>query len=232
MGNDKHADPQAYDDESPQHRVTLPGYWVGRYPVTVGQFRGFVEGSGYYLENETGLQNPDDYPMTDVTWYDAVSYCWWLAVRSGVRVILPSEAEWEKAARGTDGRNYPWGDEWDPRRCSTFKGGGQGTTPVGQYPKGASPYGCLDMAGNVWEWTRSLWGGEWEEPEYGYPYNPNDGRENLDAPGNVSRVLRGGSWDYTRDDARCAVRYWFFPDFWLDLIGFRVVVSPISTSGL
>ena len=101
------------------------------------------------------------------------------------------------------------------------------TTPVGKYASGASPYGCLDMAGNVWEWTSSLWGEDWEKPKFGYPYNPDDGRENVDAPDSVRRVLRGGSFFNLRRSVRCAYRCYFVPDSRFDLFGFRVL-SPGS----
>jgi len=146
MGSDKGRDPQAYDDELPQHRVMLPGYWIGRYPVTVAQFRAFVEASGYQPKDSDSLNGPDNHPVVYVTWHDALPFCRWLSERTGLPVTLPSEAEWEKAARGTDGRIYPWGNgPPDESRCN-FAGGR--TTPVGRYsPKGDSPYGCVDMAG-------------------------------------------------------------------------------------
>ncbi len=106
------------------------------------------------------------------------------------------------------------------------------TTPVGIFPGGASPYGCLDMAGNVWEWTRSLWGKDWEKSEFKYPYVVGDGRENLDASEEVCRVLRGGAFDLSANYVRCAARFRNSPNDWFRLIGFRVVASPPSTSEL
>jgi formylglycine-generating enzyme required for sulfatase activity len=129
-----------------------------------------------------------------VSWHDAVAYCNWLAEVTGKPYHLPSEAEWEKGGRGSDGRIYPWGNQWDAKRCNSEEGSKGGTTPVGAYPHGASPHGLLDMAGNVWEWTRSLWGEDWQKPSFKYPYDPDDGREDLNAPASVCRVLRGGSW--------------------------------------
>jgi formylglycine-generating enzyme required for sulfatase activity len=120
-----------------------------------------------------------------VTWHDAMAYCRWLARVTGRAYRLPSEAEWEKAARGTDGRIWPWGNKWDSKRCNSREGGPGNTTPVGQYsPQGDSPYGCVDMAGNVWEWTLSLL--------KDYPYDPKDGREDAQAEGR--RRLRGGAF--------------------------------------
>ncbi len=126
----------------------------------------------------------------------SLAYASWLAKTTGQRWRLPSEAEWEKAARGTDGRIYPWGDTFDKTRCNTDESGIGTTTPVGRYPNGESPYHVQDMAGNVWEWTSSLY-----QP---YPYRKNDGRENLNSTDN--RVLRGGSWVSNSRDARAAYR--------------------------
>jgi formylglycine-generating enzyme required for sulfatase activity len=135
---------------------------------------------------------------------------------------LPSEAEWEKGARGPDGHIFPWGDQWSPKRCKTLGSGKFGTTPVGTYPEGASPYGLLDMAGNVLEWTISLWGSDSKVPAFKYPYDPHDGRENLEAGDAVKRVVRGGDFFTPEWYARCAYRNGFTPDFRNMLTGFRV----------
>jgi len=119
---------------------------------------------------------------------------------------------------------YPWGNEWDATKCNTFESGLGGTTPVGMYPEGASPYGVLDLAGNVWEWTRSEF--------KGCPYRPDDGRENLDAGDAVLRVLRGGAFDFNRGFARCAYRYRNDPNYNWHYYGFRVVVSRAEPPGV
>ena len=171
-----------------------------------------------------------------MTWHDARAYCEWLTERwrkegkitAEEEVRLPTEAEWEKAARGTDGRIYPWGNKWEEIRCNTAGSGISGTCVVGMYSNGASPFGCLDMAGNVREWTSSLWGKFWSKTDYKYPYDPADGRENLKAGDDVLRVLRGGSWDSYWLNAQCSYRSRYNPDFRDVSIGFRVLVSPIS----
>ena len=122
---------------------------------------------------------------------------------------------------------WPWGDEWDETRCNTRELGLGDTTPVGIFPQGASPYGCLDMVGNVWEWTTSLWGRDWSEPEFKYPYDSTDGRENPEVGDEVPRVIRGGAFYSDRRTARCACRWSGSQLVWGDF-GFRVVVFPIS----
>jgi formylglycine-generating enzyme required for sulfatase activity len=217
MGSELAQDPQAYSDELHRHRVTLPGYWIGRYPVTVAQFRIFLAETG---RGDAGhrLSGPDTHPMRLVAWHEARAYCRWLSERTGWSVTLPSEAEWEKAARGTDGRLYPWGNA--PPNATLCNAGNRwgDTTPVGTYsPQGDSPYGCADMAGNVWEWTRSLY--------RDYPYNPDDGRENPESSGGW--VLRGGAFSTLRAYVRCAYRFGVDPnDRYLDYGGFRIVVTP------
>ena len=208
------------------HQITLPSYKMGKYPVTVGQFRRFVEVSGYKPRDSDCLRGIPNHPVVRVTWHDARAYCQWLTgvwraegkIDPGEDVRLPSEAEWEKAARGAaDRRAYPWGDAWHEEYCNSDDLGVNGTTPVGIFPEGASPYGCLDMAGNVWEWTRSLF--------KGYPYQAEDGRENLEAGAEGLRVVRGGSFRYCRNYARCASRDGNVPSSGDGYLGFRVMVS-------
>jgi formylglycine-generating enzyme required for sulfatase activity len=170
-----------------------------------------------------------------VSWHDALAYCKWLTVRlqewSGTpeslatllrtedrRVILPSEAEWEKAARGTDGRVYPWGKDPDPDRANYSATGTETTNAVGCFSGGASPYGVEELSGNVWEWTRSLW------DEYPYPLEriARRKREDLQAPVEESRVLRGGAFWYGHQYVRCAVRYGYVARVVYFGIGFRV----------
>jgi toxoflavin biosynthesis protein ToxD len=166
--------------------------------------------------------------VVNVSWYDAKDYCDWLSEVTGRRYSLPSEAEWEKGARGTDGRIYPWGNQWDATRCNSKESGPHETTSVHAYPQGASPDGLLDMAGNVWGWTRSLWGKKMERPDYRYLYRPTDGREDLDAGQEIRRVLRGGAFYNSRRNVRCAHRLRLDPDLSHRLIGFQVVVLPAS----
>jgi formylglycine-generating enzyme required for sulfatase activity len=204
--------------------VTLPGYWIGRTPVTVAQFRAFARDDSQ-VDASRLPDGRDDHPVVGVTWHDAIAYCRRLGERRGLQVTLPSEAEWEKAARGTDGRVYPWGNQKpDERRCNYNRNIGD-TTPVGQYsPLGDSPYGCVDMAGNVWEWTRSLY--------RDYPYDPKDGREDMDAGDDGRRVLRGGAFYFSGRYMRCACRY-VAPPYLRDLyLGFRVVCGVPHASGL
>ena len=209
------------DVERPLHKVHLERYQIAQIPITNAQYRLFLAATGVIAPKDwDGDEIPpglERHPVTTVTWHDALDYCRWLSAMTGKPITLPSEAEWEKAARGPDAREYPWGAAWEEGRCNSEELGLRDTTPVGAFPKGASPYGCLDMAGNVWEWTRSLL--------KAYPYIPDDGRENLGASDSVLRALRGGSYYGNANAARCAYRFWREPYLGFRDIGFRVVVS-------
>jgi formylglycine-generating enzyme required for sulfatase activity len=222
MGSDPTKDKDAEEIEQPQHTLYLPDYHLAKTPLTNAQYAAFVQATGHEQpEHWKGGKPPsgkEDHPVVWVSWHDAVAYYRWLSEVTGRPYRLPSEAEWEKGARGTDGRLWPWGNEWDAKRCNTIESGKGDTTPVGAYPQGASPYGLLDMAGNVWEWTRSV--------VKSYPYDPDDGREDLEAEG--ARVLRGGSWSNIQFYARCVERDWYYPDDSLDTFGFRLV-SPVGS---
>ncbi len=207
-------------DERPLHRVHLDTFHIARVPITNAQYKPFVKATGQEppVHWEDGRVPPgkETHPVVNVSWYDAMAFCEWLSGVTGKPITLPSEAQWEKAARGTDGRKYPWGNEEPtPDLCNFGKNIGD-TTPVGKYsPQGDSPYGCVDMAGNVWEWTRSLY--------KDYPYDPTDGRESLEA--DTRRVLRGGALNLAADIVRCALRYyWYYPDYRYNY-GFRVVAN-------
>jgi formylglycine-generating enzyme required for sulfatase activity len=230
MGSDPSQDEDARDSEQPQHSLHLPGYTIAKTPVTNAQYLAFVQATNQKPPEHWNRGKPPgdkaDHPVVYVSWQEAVAYCEWLAETTGRAYRLPGEAEWEKAARGTDGRIWPWGNEWDPKRPNSEEGGRRDTTPVGQYsPRGDSPYGCVDMAGNVQEWTLSLWGGGWEEPEFRYPYDPEDGRQNLGAGNEVRRVMRGGAFDLSQGNVRCADRNRHYPVYRLINLGFRVCVA-------
>jgi formylglycine-generating enzyme required for sulfatase activity len=225
------------DSEKPQHVLYLPDFYIGRYPVTVKEFREYVEASGKQPGDTDRLAGPSDHPVVRVSWHEAVAYARWYGY------TLPSEAEWEKSARGTDGRRYPWGNEWQTEHANTYeywreqrnllkklfrRFRGFSTTEVGRFsPAGDSPFGCTDMAGNVWEWTWSIWGKDPREPEFGYPYQPHDGRE--DESSDHLRVLRGGAFGRDHGSARCSYRGRGAPDFRSGHVGFRVVVLPFSS---
>jgi len=233
------SDPHAMDGEKPQQQLTLPTYQIGKTEVTNAQFRPFVTGDGYTNPaywDAVGWQwrvknqlvepeywrdtrwNGDQQPVVGVSWYEAMAYSRWLSAQTGQRFDLPTDAEWEKAARGSDGRIYPWGDSWDAKQAHGEDRDGNQARPVGQYPSGASPYGALDMAGNVAEWTRSA-----DRP---YPYDPNDGRESGIDPAHNRFTLRGGSWSDAAHSLRAAARSADWPDFDTMVVGFRLVRHP------
>ncbi len=252
-----------------EHELTLPTYYIARYPVTVAQFDLFVEAGGYgvarywreakdarrWIEGRVSgygddepRDRPVDYgepfnlpnhPLVGVTWYETLAYCRWLTeqLRDGTQtpeplatrlrkdrwwVALPSEAEWEKAAgwNGDKKQRYPWGDDADLERANCNDTGIGTTSAVGCFSDGASPYKVEDLSGNVWEWTRSIY--------TSYPYDGQDGREDLAAGDDVSRVLRGGAFYHYSGFVRCAYRLRNQPLYRHSFFGFRVVVAPPS----
>lgn len=232
MGSDVARDRLAYDNERwgagrAQGQVVLEAYFIGRYEVTVAQFRAFVEATGFGAD-PAALQAPPDHPVTSISWPDALAYAGWLkatlagwpqtpaplarALRDGWRVGLPSEAEWEKAARGTDGRIYPWGDVPRLDRANYRRAA---TTPVGSFPCPECAFGLLDMSGNVWELTRS--------PFQPYPYDEADDLDDLDA--DALWVRRGGHFGDPEEYVRTAVRGGVAPGARRPFIGFRLVIS-------
>jgi len=223
-----------FNREQPQHTITIESYFIGKYPVTVEEYRAFVIMGGYlskeywtkagwnwretvgkvkphYWEEGVFTDN-NKCPVVGVSWYEAGAYCCWLSVETGKVYRLPTEAEWEKAARGIDGLLYPWGDEFDQMRCNTRENKLGRTEPVGRHsPDGDSPYGCADMVGNISEWTLSHF-----KP---YPYVGNDGRNNEEAE--TERVLRGGSCSQPALRARVSSRGMNDPFFADNDVGFR-----------
>ena len=202
------------DDEHPRHQVYLSAYYIGKYEVTNKQFARFVNETGYKAGGDWNIcsnSSTADHPVDCVTWNDAAAYCKWAGLR------LPTEAEWEKAARGTDGREYPWGNEWNTGRCNSTPSSSR-TKPVGSYPDGASPYGAMDMAGNVEEWCADWYGG-YSSLSQSNPRGPWIGSV---------RVLRGGSWKNGYSSIfRCAGRGWRDPGYRYNDrdFGFRVCRS-------
>jgi formylglycine-generating enzyme required for sulfatase activity len=225
MGSDKD-DPNAFDHEKPAHRLFLPEFQMARTPITNAQYLLYVQATGVkpprFWEDGQPPKEKLDHPVVWFSWHDACKYCEWLSQVTGKAIRLPSEAEWEKAARGDqDKRAYPWGDAFDGVKCNSRELRLEDTTPVSIFSAGASPYGCLDMTGNVWEWTRSVWG------TYPYPTNETERaqREDLQASEDRPRVLRGGAfWDFSQL-VRCAFRFRYDPQVVYHHVGFRVVVA-------
>jgi formylglycine-generating enzyme required for sulfatase activity len=193
-----------------------------------------------------GVFDLPNHPVVMVSWYEAAAFCNWLGEKLGCRVTLPTEAQWEKAASweevdketrrqgdketrrqevGGRKRRYPWGDEITPDHANHDETGIGTTSAVGIFPKGRSPCGALDMSGNVWEWTCSLWGEDWQKPSFNYPYRADDGRENLEPGNEILRVVRGGCYGNDRDAVRCAARGRTYPAYGVDDSGFRVARS-------
>lgn len=195
--------------ETPVRVVPVPGFEMARTPITVEQYGKFAAATG-----RTAVAGEPELPVRSVRYGEAIAFCAWLAQRIGSRVVLPSELQWERAARGSDGREYPWGNQWAAGLANTAEAEIGTPTPVGSYPRGASPFGLLDMAGNVDEWTRTRYA-----PYPGAPYTvPAIEDWALDV-----HVTRGGSYLQGRDLARCARRHGLYYEHALAGTGFRVV---------
>ena len=224
------------DDERPAHQVYLDGFWIDRYEVSNERFARFVDATGYQTEAEerkwgwvwkgsewekvegadwrhphgpdSSIEGKMDHPVVLVSWNDADAYCHWAGKR------LPSEAQWEKAARGTDGRRYAWGDQFDSARANTKESKREDTTPVGSFsPQGDSPYGASDIAGNVWEWVDDWYGSDYySQAPSANPPGPATG---------TYKILRGGSWPFDEVYARPSFRHKVSPDYTYDFVGFR-----------
>ncbi len=209
---------ESYREEAPRHTPFLAPFAIAQVPTTNALYARYVAATGAPAPLRwRGPQPPSElhtHPVVDVSWEEAVAFCAWLSDECGLGFRLPSEAEWERAARGLDGRTFPWGDSFDPALANTREGGCGGTAPVGSYPNGASPDGVYDMAGNIWEWTASL-----DAP---YPYAPGDGREGAGAG---RRIMRGGCYANPQGYARCACRFRLAPALRNEFTGFRLALS-------
>lgn len=228
---------EAEKNSQPLCQIELDEYLIGKYPVTNQEYREFVKAGGYQNRelwprkgwqwrerkdiNEPGYWNHwkwngPNFPVVGVSWYEAEAYCNWLRRTTGKGYRLPTEAEWEKAARGPEGFQYPWGNEWDSDYCNSREARMDRTSPVGIYLQGKSPYGCMDMAGNVLEWCI-----DWYNENY-YRQSPVQ-----NPPGPIAgeyRVLRGGSWSNRAETLRSSFRFRDVPAHGGNVVGFRVVL--------
>jgi formylglycine-generating enzyme required for sulfatase activity len=233
MGSDAKVDPRAFDNErwsesGEPGTVDLPLFYTGRFEVTVAQFRAFVEATRFRADPKA-LGGSPGHPVAFVSWPDALAYCRWLEealrtspgtpsavkrlLENGWRVSLPTEAQWEKAARGTDGRIFPWGNE--PRR-DRANFAGTGVMPVGRFTCPECAFPLSDTSGNVWELTRS--------PYRAYPFDPRE--DNLDLDADALWVMRGGSYGDSEQNIRAAIRGGVDPGARRPFIGFRIVLTP------
>ena len=236
------SDSQAASDEKPQHKVNLDAFWIDQTEVTNSMFARFVSakdyktdaeklGSGYTFSGtawsdvkgadwqhpggpSTNIRGLDNHPVVLVSWNDAQAYCEWAGRQ------LPTEAQWEKAARGTDGRIYPWGNQTAKCEYAVMDDGsgngcgkGNAAWAVGSKPRGNSPYGAYDMAGNVWEWVA-----DWYDEKY---YGSSPPKNPSGPTSGQYHVLRGGSWSVTAQDVRTAFRFRLYPVFRDFSVGFR-----------
>jgi formylglycine-generating enzyme required for sulfatase activity len=205
-------------------RVLVPAFKIAKYLITYAQFEVFINALDGYANAAwwQGFAQRDEapgeqkwkianHPRENVHWYDAMAYCRWLSHKTQTTITLPTESQWQRAAQGDDGRKYPWGNDFDEVRCNSGESDPDQTTPVDAYPAGASPYGALDMLGNVWEWCLSSRARPYRHPE------------NTDPSAVAARCWRGGSWDVTQDFIYVEYRYFVHQLARFDNIGFRVV---------
>lgn len=207
----------------------VPAFEIGKYPITNAQFALFIDDNGYMdkrLWTDTGWEwrvkaakmmpaywqdhqwNGADHPVVGISWYESLAFCRWLGEKSGRNILLPTEQQWQRAAQGEDRRQYPWGDIFDKTRCNSGQTGIHNTTPVTAYPDGVSPYGVMDMSGNVWEWTLT-------------DYNSATSK---DTEPSVGRVVRGGSFLNPNEAfLRTTHRFWYHPAEITFRVGFRCV---------
>lgn len=253
-GGWRSADSEAFDDESPVHEVVIgEGFWLGRFPVTVAQYQLFVDAGGRAPDSLTNAElNAPDQPITEVDWDDAAAWCAWASGVAGALLTLPLEAEWEWAARGEDGRKYPWGEAAPSLERAWYGAYGldvngrlsaergehrdtvRGPAAVGGRPEGRGPFGAEDQAGNVWEWCADVYepytdarrtlSGVGERYDKMCHLNDKRRREGDDS----LRVLRGGSWFDPARWLRSAFRDWLRPEGRVVGLGFRVVLRPVE----
>jgi formylglycine-generating enzyme required for sulfatase activity len=186
--------PDWFAQERPQRVVSLPGFWMYRYPVTVAQFRAFCLATDVAMPDAPAWGWLDEHPMVNVSWQDVNNYATW------AQAEIPTEAQWEKASRGVDGRTWPWGDSWQPEHCTHAANAAATTQPVDCHPGNISPFGVRDTVGNVWEWCNAAPVGEYDRAPVRSPQRR--------PPAASGHVLRGGSWQcafaaYLRSAYRC-----------------------------
>ena len=216
MGSNAAEDAEAGKAEQPAHSVRLSDYYLGKYPVTNAQYAAFLRATGRAVALPSGVL-----PVVNVTWDDAAAFCRWVSVATARPFRLPTEAEWEKAARGPEGLRYPWGEAWDPTRLNSNNIVG-GLTPVDRYsPDSDGPYGTADQLGNVWEWCS-----DWFDPQlYARRAARGNASDPVGPPTGQGYVVRGGAFDSPPRHTRSAHRNWYYPDTTRANLGFRLAAG-------
>lgn len=236
MGSKPSQDADSLEEEQPLHEVHVDEFSISKLQIRVKDYIEYLRETagdrGAVIQAEVRVP---DAPITKISWYEAISFCRWATVRAReaslidetMEVRLPTEAEWEKSAKGPASFIYPWGNKFDETACNYRLSEPNEVVPVGSFsPRGDSGYGISDMAGNAWDWTLSLWGKRFDRPDYRYPYDQNDGRESVVAGGEFRRIIRGGGYYYHSYCMRTSTRNAAFPVFNHSGGGFRIVVSP------